>query len=113
MATTRRKRTPAKADAPQDLPINTAALAAFLTDGAANADPAHLERVLELSLQAAEAFIGHPIGDAAPHPIRHGVLLLAAHLLLLEEHQDEPPAAADIPLVIRYLWRSHAQPAAV
>jgi hypothetical protein len=112
MATTRRKRTPAKAEAPQDLPINTAELAAFLTDGAADAEPARLGRVLELSLQAAEAFIGCPIGDAAPHPIRHGVLLLAAHLLLLEE-QDEPPAAADIPLVIRALWHSHVQPAAV
>lgn len=86
-----------------DQPLSIHSLAQFLADERPN--KVRLGQALALAKAAAEAFTGAPVGDAAPHNIRHGIHLLAAHLLLTNE-LDSPPDAAAIPLVIRYFWRS-------
>lgn len=94
-----RKRQPAAAP-PQ--PVSVDALAAFIGDE--QADPARLQQALALATDAAQASTGKAVGDTAPHAIRHGVFLLASHLLITDQ-LEEPPAEIDIPLVVRAFWR--------
>lgn len=86
-----------------DLPLSVASLAEFLGDE--QPDRARLEQALTLARAAAEAFTGAAVADTAAHPVRHGVHMLAAQLLITNQ-LDAAPDAADIPLVVRYLWRS-------
>lgn len=59
---------------------------------------------LDLSTTAAERFLGRPLPDQLDHNIAQGVRLLASSLLL-SNRLEEPPADADIPLVVRYYWK--------
>lgn len=87
-----------------DQPLSVASLADFLGDK--HPDREQLTQALAVAKAAAETFLGAPVGDAAPHNIRHGVHLLASHLLLTDASLDEPPTDGEIPLVIRYFWRT-------
>jgi hypothetical protein len=118
MATTRRKRahtqeghfqsddpsTPERNEAyAQDLPLNVASLAAFME--IEQPDDERLSRALDLAKEAALTVTGQPVGDFACHGIRHGVHMLASQLLI-KDALDDAPAAADIPGVVRYLWKT-------
>ena len=103
--TTRRKKAPA-ADPTAEPPAITAdSLAEFIgIDG----DPERLQRAVSLSTAAAAAEIGMPSLPAdLPHPLAQAVKLLAAKLLITDQ-LDEPPAAADLPLVVRYYLKVYA-----
>lgn len=101
MATTRKRKTAADAAPLQTLNVDS--LAAFM--GIEQPDRSRLTRALDLAIEAAEAVTGQPIGDTAPHGIRHGVHLLASELLIKDQLEDIPEPAA-IPLVVRYLWQA-------
>lgn len=90
------------APATADLPLTVASLAEFLGDQ--QPDRERLAQALTLARAAAEASTGAAVADAAPHPIRHGVHMLAAHLLITDQLQDQP-TGEQIPLVVRALWR--------
>jgi hypothetical protein len=87
----------------QDLPLNVDSLAAFM--GIEQPDRARLSTALGLASTAAEAVIGRPIGEAEPHGIRHGVHMLASQLLI-KDALEVAPTGAEIPGVIRYLWKA-------
>jgi hypothetical protein len=97
MAPTRRR----KAPPPPPLDISPQALESFIgTDIEADrALPA-----LATATAAAEAFIGAPIPNPCPHPIRQGIFLFAAQLLLLPPNSP----AAEPSLVTRAMWQAHA-----
>jgi hypothetical protein len=99
MATTRRK------PRPQPAPLSPATLAQFIGDQ--QPDTPLLEQALELAITAAEAATGTTVGEAPPHPIRQGILLLASHLLITDR-LESPINRIDIPLVVRALWRANA-----
>lgn len=87
----------------QDLPLDVDSLAAFME--IAQPDRERLGRALELAKEAAAAATGRPISDAEPHGIRHGIHMLASQLLI-KDQLGAMPAGAEIPGVVRYLWRS-------
>lgn len=89
-----------------DMPISVDSLAAFMRID--HPDRQRLDTALTLARTAAEQSIGRPIRSAEPHAIRHGIHLLSSHLLLLDTLSEVPPPS-EIPLVVRGLWRSHAQ----
>jgi hypothetical protein len=96
MATTRRR----KAPPPPPLDLSLEALEGFIgtTVDADRARPA-----LERATAAAEAFIGRPIPDPCPHPIRQGIFLYASQLLMLPDDS----LAAEPSLVTRAMWQAH------
>lgn len=87
----------------QDLPLDVASLAAFME--IEQPDRARLGQALELAIAAAVATIGRPLREAEPHPIRHGVHMLASQLLL-KDALEAAPEGAEIPGVVRYLWKT-------
>ena len=89
----------------QDLPLDVASLAAFME--IEQPDRERLGRALELAKEAALTVTGRPVGDIAPHGIRHGVHMLAAQMLL-KDALEEAPQGAEIPGVVRYLWKTAA-----
>lgn len=117
MATTRKRaRTDAgqfKADDPatpqrneayvQDLPLNVDSLAAFME--IKQPDRERLGQALALAKEAALAVTSRPVGDATCHNIRHGVHMLASQLLL-KDQLVAAPVGAEIPGVVRYLWKT-------
>lgn len=116
MATRKRARTTAgqfQADDPatterneayvQDLPLDVDSLAAFIE--IEQPDRERLGRALELAKEAALAVTGRPVGEAASHGIRHGIHMLASQLLL-KDQLEAAPVGAEIPGVVRYLWKS-------
>ncbi|MEY3929231.1 MAG: hypothetical protein RLZZ516_941 [Cyanobacteriota bacterium] len=100
MATRKRAAKPAETPAQE---ISVDSLAAFIGDEQPDRD--RLEQALTLAREAAEAFTGEAVADVAPHPIRHGVHMLAAQLLITNQLDTAPDPAA-IPLVVRYFWRA-------
>lgn len=90
-------------DAGPVLNMSVDSLAAFME--IAQPDRERLGRALELAKEAAAAAIGRPISDAEPHGIRHGIHMLASQLLI-KDQLAAMPAGAEIPGVVRYLWRS-------
>jgi hypothetical protein len=78
-------------------------LAEFIGDQQPDRD--RLEQALTIAKDAAFNFTGIAVGDTAPHPIRQGILMLAAKLLITKQ-LDESPATDTIPLVVRYFWRA-------
>lgn len=82
--------------------LNVDSLAAFIGDD--KPDRKRLDRALARAREAAETFIGEPVGDTAPHAIRQGVHLLAAQLLITDQ-LDAAPSEESIPLLVRYYWR--------
>jgi hypothetical protein len=101
---TRKRATPPPEPAPvpeQELSVDS--LAAFLQTDAP--DRERLAQALRLASEAAAMVTGTPIGSIASHGIRHGVHLLASQLLI-QDQLDTTPTAADIPLVVRYLWKT-------
>lgn len=115
MATRKRARNDAgkfKADDPatperneafvQDLLLNVDSLAAFME--VQQPDRERLGRALELASTAAAATIGRMLRDAEPHPIRHGVHMLASQLLL-KDALDAVPEGVSIPAVVRAFWK--------
>lgn len=106
MATTR-KRTQAKPaePTPLDLPVDVDSLAAFME--IKQPDRERLGRALELAKEAALAVTGRPVGERATHNIRHGVHMLASQLLI-KDQLGAAPAGAEIPGVVRYLWKAAA-----
>jgi|LakMenEpi03Aug12_release.lakeMendotaPanAssembly.Ray.scaffolds.fasta_scaffold223590_5 hypothetical protein len=102
MTTPRRRR---KAPQPPPLEVSAAELEAFIGAGI---DADRAGAALERACAAAEAFIGQPIPDPCPHPIRQGIFLYASQLLLLAD--DSP--AAEPSLIVRAMWRNHVSAAA-
>ena len=99
MATTRKR---AQLPEPaQAVSINS--LAEFIGDQQPDRD--RLEKALTLAKDAALNFTGTAVGDTAPHPIRQGIFMLAAKLLITNQ-LEESPATDTIPLVVRYFWRA-------
>jgi hypothetical protein len=68
-------------------------------------DRERLGLALELAKEAAQSVTGRPIGDAASHGIRHGVHMLASQLLI-KDQLEAAPQGAEIPGVVRYLWKT-------
>ena len=99
MATTR-KRTQAPE---QTQAVTVDSLAAFIGDQQPDRD--RLEQALTLAKDAALNFTGVAVADTAPHPIRQGIFMLAAKLLITNQ-LEESPATDAIPLVVRYFWRA-------
>lgn len=89
----------------QDLPLDVDSLAAFME--IEQPDRERLGLALELASTAATNTIGRPIRAAEPHGIRHGVHMLAAQMLL-KDALEEAPQGAEIPGVVRYLWKTAA-----
>lgn len=85
--------------------VTAASLAEFIgIDG----NPARLEQAIDLASAAAAAELGIPSLPAVlPHPLAQAVKLLASKLLITDQ-LDEPPAAADLPLVVRYYLKVYA-----
>lgn len=86
----------------QGLPLNVSSLAAFME--IEQPDHERLGRALELASTAAAATIGRPLHEVEPHPIRHGVHMLASELLL-RDALDAVPDGVRIPAVVRAFWR--------
>jgi|688.fasta_scaffold1056576_2 hypothetical protein len=99
--TTRRKKAPDPAPAPAAEPpaVSAASLAEFIgIDG----DPHRLEQAIALASAAAAAELEVPALPAElSHPLAQAVKLLASKLLITDQ-LEHPPAAADLPLVVRY-----------
>ncbi len=91
----------------QDLPLNVDSLAVFMS--LEQPDRERLQQGLDLAIEAAANYIGRPITGNESHPIRHGIHMLAAQLLIAD-HLDATPTPASIPGVVRYLWKAHARP---
>lgn len=89
----------------QDLPLNVDSLAAFME--IEQPDRKRLGQALELAKEAALAVTGKPVGERANHGIRHGVHMLASQLLL-KDALEAAPSGAEIPGVVRYLWKTAA-----
>jgi hypothetical protein len=87
----------------QDLPLSIDSLAAFME--IEQPDRQRLGLALDLAKDAALAVTGRPVGDIAPHSIRHGVHMLASQLLI-KDQLDAAPQGAEIPGVVRYLWKT-------
>jgi hypothetical protein len=87
----------------QNLPLTVDSLAAFME--IEQPDRARLALALDLAKEAALAATGQPVGDAAPHGIRHGVHMLASQLLI-KDALEAAPESAEIPGVVRYLWKT-------
>ena len=90
-------------DADPVLNMSVDSLAAFME--IAQPDRERLGRALELAKEAAAAATGRPISDVEPHNIRHGIHMLASQLLI-KDQLAVAPSGAEIPGVVRYLWRS-------
>jgi hypothetical protein len=105
MATTTRRRKPAPPTAAPLLALSVDSLADFLA--IEHPDRDRLSRGLDIAIMAAQDYLGEPITpEALPNPIRHGIHMLAAQLLVTDR-LEQVPAQAEIPAVIRALW-SHA-----
>lgn len=87
----------------QDLPLSVDSLAAFME--IEQPDRQRLGLALDLAKEAALAVTGRPVGDTAPHGIRHGIHMLASQLLI-KDQLNAAPQGADIPGVVRYLWKT-------
>jgi hypothetical protein len=87
----------------QDLPLTVDSLAAFME--IEQPDRARLGLALDLAKEAALAVTGRPVGETASHGVRHGVHMLAAQLLI-KDQLEAAPQGADIPGVVRYLWKT-------
>lgn len=107
MATPRtRTRKRARSDESEtDLPLNIDSLAAFME--IEQPDRARLGQALDLARAAAAATIGRSMRDAEPHGIRHGIHMLASELLI-KDQLEAAPVGAEIPGVVRYLWKASA-----
>jgi len=101
---TNRKPKPPTGDTSVPLPASKAAaeLATFM--GLQEPDEEQLERATELAMAAAAEFIGAPLPDLLPHPLRQGIMLLASKLVL-QGIFEGPITEADIPLTARYYFR--------
>jgi hypothetical protein len=99
MATTRKRAQPSEPT--QGVTVDS--LAEFIGDQQPDRD--RLEQALTIAKDAAFNFTGIAVGDTAPHPIRQGILMLAAKLLITNQ-LEESPATDTIPLVVRYFWRA-------
>lgn len=97
MATRKRAQAPEQTQA-----VTVDSLAAFIGDQQPDRD--RLEQALTLAKDAALNFTGIAVGDTAPHPIRQGIFMLAAKLLITNQ-LEESPATDTIPLVVRYYFR--------
>lgn len=82
--------------------VSVDSLAAFV--GAEQPDRERLQKALDLAKAAAATVTGSPVGDTASHPVRQGIHLLAAQLLITGQ-LDAEPQDEQIPLVVRYYWR--------
>ena len=102
MATTRKRASTPPAAAP-DQAVSIDSLAAFMAIEQPDRD--RLGLALNLAKDAALSVTGQPVGDTASHGIRHGVHMLAAQLLI-KDQLDATPQGAEIPGVIRYLWKA-------
>ena len=91
------------ADADPVLNMSVDSLAVFME--IAQPDRERLGRALELASTAAASVLGRCVRDAEPHGVRHGVHMLASQLLL-KDQLAVAPSGAEIPGVVRYLWRS-------
>jgi hypothetical protein len=89
--------------APAEVGITTTQLSEFLGAELPGSEE-QIATALELSTAAAERFLARPLPDQLSHNLAQGVRLLAASLLL-SHRLEEPPADADIPLVVRYYWK--------
>lgn len=87
----------------QDLPLDVDSLAAFME--IEQPDRERLGLALKLAKEAAQSVIGRPVSERANHGIRHGVHMLASQLLL-KDALEEAPESAEIPGVVRYLWKT-------
>jgi hypothetical protein len=101
MATTR-KRASQPAPTPEQA-VSIDSLAAFME--IEQPDRERLGLALELAKEAALAVTGKPVGDVACHGVRHGVHMLASQLLL-KNQLDASSSGAEIPGVVRYLWKT-------
>jgi hypothetical protein len=103
--TTRRKKAPDVAPAAAPPAVTAASLAEFIgIDG----DPHRLEQAIGLASAAAATELGIPsLPSDLPHPLAQAVKLLASKLLITNQ-LEQPPAAADLPLVVRYYLRVYA-----
>ena len=99
MATTRKRAQPSE----QTQAVTVDSLAEFIGDQQPDRD--RLEQALTLAKDAALNFTGTAVADTAPHPIRQGIFMLAAKLLITNQLK-ESPATDTIPLVVRYFWRA-------
>ena len=97
MATRKRAQLPEPAQA-----VSINSLAEFIGDQQPDRD--RLKQALTLAKNAALNFTGIAVGDTAPHPIRQGIFMLAAKLLITNQ-LAESPAIDTIPLVVRYYFR--------
>lgn len=87
----------------QDLPLDVDSLAAFME--IEQPDRKRLGLALEIAKEAALAVTGKPVGERASHGIRHGVHMLASQLLI-KDQLEAAPVGAEIPGVVRYLWKT-------
>ncbi len=101
MATTRKRASKPASTPEQALGIDS--LAAFME--IEQPDRERLGRALELAKEAAQSVTGRPVGDTATHGIRHGIYMLAAQMLI-KDRLDAAPQGAEIPGVVRYLWKT-------
>lgn len=101
--TTRRRKPPPQAPAAPRLALSVDSLADFLS--IEHPDRDRLWRALDLATTAAQDYLGEPITpEALPHPIRHGIHMLAAQLLVTDQ-LERVPAQVEIPAIVRGLWR--------
>jgi hypothetical protein len=87
----------------QDFPLSVDSLAAFME--IEQPDRERLGRALDLAKEAALAVTGQTVGKTAAHGIRHGIHMLASQLLI-KDQLDAAPQDAEIPGVVRYLWKT-------
>ena len=110
--TTRRRRKPAPPTASPLPALSVDSLADFLS--IEHPDRDRLWRALDIAITAAQDYTGEAVTpEALPHPIRHGIHMLAAQLLVTDR-LEQVPAQAEIPAIVRGLWRhASAGPAPV
>lgn len=101
MTTTRKRSSKPPAVADQAVTIDS--LAAFME--IKQPDRKRLGAALLLAKDAALHTTGKPVGDIASHNIRHGVHMLASQLLI-KDQLETAPRGAEIPGVVRYLWKT-------
>jgi hypothetical protein len=87
---------------PPPLQISPAALEDFI---GTPLDHDRAASALDRATAAAEDFLQAPIPSYPSHPLRQGIFLHAAQLLMLPE---DSPAAAQPSLLARAMWQAHA-----
>lgn len=81
--------------------VTVESLARFM--GIAKPSTAKFAAAIEHSIAAAQAYRSRPLPEQLTREHQNGIQLLAARLLLAEQ-LDAPPAAKDVPLIVRYWW---------